>query len=651
MKKLSIILVNYNVSYFLEQALLSVRKAIEGLDAEVFVVDNNSVDGSVQMVRNRFPEVNLIANKDNVGFSKANNQAMRLSNAEYVLLLNPDTVLEEDCLHKCCAFMDEHPDAGALGVKMLDGRGHFLPESKRGLPTPQVAFYKIIGLSKLFPKSKTFGRYHLGFLEEDKTHEVEVLAGAFMLMRSSVLDKIGLLDEDYFMYGEDIDLSYRVIKGGYKNYYFPDTRIIHYKGESTKRTSVNYVFIFYKAMIIFAQKHFSKKNAGLFSALINLAIYLRASVAVIARFWKKLWLPTLDFVVIYTMMVFFTHFWERNFKHQAGFYPDMYLQVVIPLHILCWLISTYFSGGYDQEFRFYKVVRGAVWGTLLISGVSNFFESYRYSKALILIGFAVSVFSIFLVRFVKHFLVHRNIRLGESKIKRTLLIGEREECERVRIILDQVKARVNVMGYLQIADVPCQDLWCLGNIRQLDEAITIYSVDEVIFCSKNLPSAAIIEWMTKVKATGVEFKIVPDESNYIIGSNSKETVGELYTFDVELSIAKVESIRSKRIMDIMFAAFVLLTLPFQLLFVKNRIGFAKNIFHVLFGYKTWVGFSHQSSIEIAKIKPGVLSTISVLDPRLADNATAKRLDLLYAKEYKTMDDVHTIFRNYGKLGD
>ena len=650
MNKLSIIIVNYNVSYFLEQALLSVQKAMTGLETEVYVVDNNSVDGSVLMVRKRFPWVKLIDNNENVGFSKANNQAIRLSNAEYILLLNPDTVLEEDSLRKCCEFMDQHPQAGALGVKMLDGKGTFLPESKRGLPTPGVAFYKVFGFSKLFPKSKTFGRYHLGFLDENETHEVDVLAGAFMLLRKSVLDKIGLLDEDYFMYGEDIDLSYRVQKAGYKNYYFPHTRIIHYKGESTKRTSTNYVFVFYRAMIIFASKHFSKGNAGLFSFLIHLAIYIRATISIGARLWQRISLPLIDFTCFYVTMTLITDFWVKNFKQTPVYYPDIYLKLIMPLYGICWLVSIYFSGGYDKEFRFYKVVRGALWGTLIISGLSNFFENYRYSKALIILGAITIVTVIFFIRIIKHFITHKNIRLGETDIKRTLLIGEREECERVRLMIDQVKAKLNVVGYLQTTSRPCEELSCLGNIRQMNEAIMIYKIDEIIFCSKDLSSASIIEWMTKVKATGVDFKIVPDESNYIIGSNSKESVGELYTFDVQLSIDKAESIRSKRLFDLSLSLLFLLTLPVHLIFVKNSKKFISNCISVLLSEKTWVGFSDLGSIKIAKLKKGILTTVSGLEKSLVDSSTAKRLDLLYAKEYKTMDDFTIVVKNYRDLG-
>jgi len=254
--KLAVVIVNYNVRHFLEQALLSVRKAARAISCEVWVVDNNSVDDSVAMVRHKFPEVNLIDNTQNLGFSTANNQAIRASSGDYILLLNPDTLIEEDTLEKCIRFMDEHPDAGGLGVRMIDGSGKFLPESKRGFPSPWTAFCKTFGLSRLFPHSRTFNHYHLGYLDEYATHDVEVLAGAFMMLRRSVLQQIGLLDEAFFMYGEDIDLSYRIRQAGYRNYYFPDTTIIHYKGESTKKGSLNYVRVFYQAMIIFARTHF-----------------------------------------------------------------------------------------------------------------------------------------------------------------------------------------------------------------------------------------------------------------------------------------------------------------------------------------------------------------------------------------------------------
>ena len=205
--ELSVIIVNYNVKHFLEQCLISVKKALVGIEGEIIVVDNNSVDGSLNLINNKFSEIVLIANKKNTGFSVANNQGIKIAKGSNILLLNPDTVIQEDSLRKCLEFFDKNKDAGALGVKMYDGNGRFLPESKRGLPTPSVAFYKIFGLSSLFPNSKTFGKYHLGYLSQNENHKVDVLSGAFMMIRKKVLDEVGLLDETFFMYGEDIDLS------------------------------------------------------------------------------------------------------------------------------------------------------------------------------------------------------------------------------------------------------------------------------------------------------------------------------------------------------------------------------------------------------------------------------------------------------------
>ncbi|MEG1587098.1 MAG: glycosyltransferase family 2 protein [Bacteroidales bacterium] len=279
--KISIVIVNYKVKYFLEQCLLSVRKAIEGIDAEVFVVDNNSQDDSLIYLKPLFPEVNFIANKENVGFARANNQAIRLSKGEYVLLLNPDTLLSEKVIQRVMLFMDQHPDAGGAGVKMIDGKGNFLPESKRSMPTPWVSFCKIFGLSALFPQSRLFGKYALGYLDENRIHPIDVMAGAFMMLRREALDRTGLLDEDFFMYGEDIDLSYRITCAGYKNYYLPE-RILHYKGESTPKHTIKYVRIFYEAMDIFFKKH-NPHTSFVYAVFIRFAIVLRASLAGLHR--------------------------------------------------------------------------------------------------------------------------------------------------------------------------------------------------------------------------------------------------------------------------------------------------------------------------------------------------------------------------------
>ncbi len=275
--KLSVVIVNYNVKYFLEQCLRSVEAAVVGLEVEIFVVDNNSTDGSLEYLKPRFPGVTFIANKDNPGFARANNQAIQQARGEYVLLLNPDTVVGEESIRTLCFSMDEHPECGAIGVKMINGNGVFLPESKRSFPTPWVSFCKLFGLSKLFPKSRTFSRYSLPFLSPDKQHTVDVLAGAFMLLRHEALEKTGLLDEAFFMYGEDIDLSYRIKQGGYRNYYMPE-RLLHYKGESTRHSDIKYIKAFYDAMLIFYRKYYPR-SGFLVSALIRIGIAVKVIFA------------------------------------------------------------------------------------------------------------------------------------------------------------------------------------------------------------------------------------------------------------------------------------------------------------------------------------------------------------------------------------
>lgn len=275
--KLSVVIVSYNVRNYLEQCLQSVQRALEGIEGEVFVVDNHSDDDSVVTVREKYPWVRLIENQENLGFSKANNQAIRQSQADYVLLLNPDTVVAEDTLRGVLTFMDEHPKAGGAGVMMCYEDGSKAPESRRALPTPWVAALKMLGFTK---------RYYMSHLPWDQPCRIEVISGAFCLLRHEALKTIGLLDEDFFMYGEDIDLSYRLLKGGWENWYLPYS-IIHYKGKSTQKSDYRYVHVFYQAMLIFFQKHYSHLSM-VYTVPVKMAIYFRAFIALTDILRKKL---------------------------------------------------------------------------------------------------------------------------------------------------------------------------------------------------------------------------------------------------------------------------------------------------------------------------------------------------------------------------
>lgn len=280
---LSVIIVNYNVKYFLEQCLHAVYKAGRNIAIEVIVIDNNSTDGSRAYLEPLFPEVQFYWNTTNDGFSKACNGGAAVAKGLFVLFLNPDTIVPEDCFEKCAAFFEAHADAGAIGVRMIDGSGTFLKESKRGFPSIITSFFKLTGFAALFPRSAFFARYYLGNLDEHSNHAVDVLSGAFMMVKKEVLDITGGFDERFFMYGEDIDLSYAIQKAGCQNYYYAGTTIIHFKGESTQKESIGYIKLFYKAMLIFVRKHYGGSKAFLYNIFIQAAIIFRASVAAFAN--------------------------------------------------------------------------------------------------------------------------------------------------------------------------------------------------------------------------------------------------------------------------------------------------------------------------------------------------------------------------------
>ena len=629
---------------------MSVQQAEQNLDMEVFVVDNNSVDGSVEMVRNKFPHVNIITNKENLGFSYANNQAIKSSKGRYVLLLNPDTVVEQDTFTKCIAYLDKQPDAGGLGVKMIDGQGKFLPESKRGLPRPAVAFYKIFGLSKLFSRSKTFNHYHMGHLDKEEINEVEVLAGAFMMLRREALDKTGLLDEDYFMYGEDIDLSYRINQAGYKNIYFPETRIIHYKGESTKKRSVNYVFTFYNAMIIFAKKHFSSRHARIFSFLINLAVYLRAGIALTNRFLRHIYLPLTDTIVIFGGMWFLKNYWETNVKGMSvDMYPPEYMLIMVPVYILIWLLALYMNGGYDRPYRSSGVFKGVIAGTITILVIYALLpESVRFSRALIILGSIWTLLSTLLIRYVIRS-SHRELKhFINPEEKRYLVTGDKEEATRVARILKSSSPSTGFIGFC--SPEPTDDPFFTGSLEQLDDIIKIYKIDEIIFCSKNLSADRIIDYMSALSSDHIDYKIAPQESMYLIGSNSISTASDLFSIDIN-SIAKPINRRSKRFFDLIVSLALLLLYPVAAWFVKRPPGFLLNIFKVFFGRRSWVGYyPEEQHIHLPKTKPGVLFPSDVFPGKKLNKSTLHRLNLLYAKDYKLSNDFNTLWKGFRELG-
>ncbi|MCH2230216.1 MAG: glycosyltransferase family 2 protein [Crocinitomicaceae bacterium] len=630
--KISIIIVNYNVEYFLDQCLDSVTKGIQNLSAEVFVVDNCSVDGSVEMVKSKYPDFRLIENKDNIGFSKANNQAIEIAQGEYILLLNPDTVVQEDTFLKTVQFMDKHADSGGLGVRMVDGKGVFLPESKRGLPTPIVAFYKIFGLSALFPKSKKFGQYHLGHLSEFENHEIDILSGAYMLMRKTTLEKVGFLDESFFMYGEDIDLSYRITLGGYKNYYCSDTKIIHYKGESTKKSSVNYVFVFYRAMIIFAQKHLSGKNAKLFSLLINFAIYLRAFLAISLRILKKLFLPAIDITYLIIGLFALTNYWKMSDIE----FPKELISYSIPIYAIVWLSTSYFNGGYDYPVKLFKLIKGVFIGTLLILiAYAILPKSWQFSRLFIFIGAGWTISYYFISRVFLHFAIGKQFKLWVKTKKSFAIIDDnKDEFNRIKELIRNTND--NVAKITQISSI---------------DSCTIKNGDfqEIIFSSKTSTYSEIIDYMSNNSFDQTDYKIAPKNENFLIGSNSIDTSGDLYILNLNALISK-ENKRKKRLFDLAFSLAILISSPILIWTFNRKKKLIKNISKILVGNLSFIGFSEDVSkqdVRLPKIKPGILFPSDIMD---TENIQIKeKLNLLYARDYSMRKDFSILIKAWKKL--
>jgi len=507
---LTVIIVSYNVKKHLEQCLYSVQKASEGIETEVYVVDNNSVDGSVELIKNSFPKIKLITNKDNKGFATACNQALSVTKSKYALLLNPDTIVAENSFSSCLQFMESHPDAGALGVKMINGKGKFLPESKRSLPTPWISFYKIFGLSALFPNSKTFGKYQLKYIDENEITEVEVLSGAYMFLRMKTIRKTGFLDEQFFMYGEDIDLSYRITKSGYKNYYFPKTTIIHYKGESTKKGSLNYVRIFYQAMSIFAKKHFSNKNLKWFLFFIQLAIYLRAGASVVKRLFYRVLLPVLDFILIFFMLRIALPTWGNYKFGNSDYYPSEFIHIFIPAYIFIWLFFVLIRGGYRKFIFSKKLFSSVIYGSIAILIFYSLLpENYRFSRAIILIGTVITFAGIFFNRIITSLLKVNIIDFMSKKKQKTAIVFATNDYK--DNLFEAFEDKFNIVGYL--SKKPNHRENYLGDISRLSEIIDFYKISRVIYLLKDISPTEIINSMLGVNKKNIDFKIVLPAKN------------------------------------------------------------------------------------------------------------------------------------------
>jgi GT2 family glycosyltransferase len=524
------------VQYFLEYCINSIYRSKVNFDFEIIVVDNASKDESMAMLQTNFPEVNIIQNKENVGFSKANNQGIAIAKGTYCLLLNPDTILQEDTLQKCIDTLEHDSKIGALGVKMLDGAGNFLPESKRGFPTLGVAFAKISGFAKLFPKSSFFGKYHLGYLDKDKNHEVDVLSGAFMMLRKDVLVNVGKLDETYFMYGEDIDLSYQIKQAGYKNMYLADTSIIHFKGESTKKGSLNYIKLFYGAMLIFAKKNLPKQQSKLLAPIIHLGIFTQAIWMYIKQIFNKILLPSIDIATIFSVLFLLKYVFENFIKQDERLtYPTSFVYFNMPLYTFFFIVSLYIFKVYHKSCTWKNIIIGLTAGFAMISIVYSFFPlSLRSSRAIILCSFLLNIPILILYRMLINFITPLvpNLFYASSKY---LLVCNEAEIDTIKLAMRNNNKKAKFVGYINKNKQHTSNF--LGTTKQITDIIQAYNISDIIFSTHTNEMKDIIAIMASTQQQDIHYRMYNDAQN-IISSKNKNTRGEILHLNIDYNKPK-----------------------------------------------------------------------------------------------------------------
>jgi len=646
---LSIIIVNYNVKHFLEQCLYSALKAANNMDSvEIFVVDNNSSDSSMAYLNPKFPSVTFLENKENLGFSKANNVALKQCVGEYVLFLNPDTIVTEDCFSAAINFFKDHKDCASLGVRMLDGTGKFLPESKRSFPSPITSFYKLVGLAFLFPKSKVFNKYALGYLDENKSHEVDVLAGAFLMVRKDLLDTVGSFDETFFMYGEDVDLSYRLQQSGLKNYYLGELPIIHFKGESTKRGSLNYVKMFYNAMSIFVSKHYGGNKARIFALVINCAIWLRAFLSAIKRLLSNLFMPIFDLVVLNLIIFSTERAWIAIVRHGESF-NNFFVGYAAPFFSLTFIFVAWISGIYDNLYKPSKAITALTIATMAEMTLYSLLpDDARFSRGVFLLA---GIFATVIIPFLRGLFITMkwiDVNNENDRIQQTIIVGSLKEYQSVITIYEHAGLADRVLGRIAVDE--SDTIGAVGHLSQLDLLLKTYEIKEVVFCEGEMTNSNIINIIESSKHS-INFRFHASNSSSIVGSDNKTTAGESLTADGYFHLYQPYYRRTKRILDVCLSFIMLITFPLLIILIKRPFNGIVNAVKVLIGKKTWVGYSLIEK-NLPSLRAGILTVYGFpigAEHPLADEALHK-LDSLYAREYDWWRDIQLIFANFRKLG-
>jgi len=655
MPDLSIIVVNYNVKEFILNLLDSIDKCSPEITREIIVVDNNSDDGSVEAIQKLRPDVKLIANKSNLGFGKANNQGLEISRGKFILLLNPDTIVKEDTFRLMIKKFESKSELGMAGCKVLNPNGTLQLACRRSFPGPWISFTKVTGLSKMFPKSKLFARYNLTYKNENESCEVDAISGCFMFIKRGVYEKIGGFDPVFFMYGEDLDLCYRVQQSGYRVYYFHDTEIIHYKGESTRRSSIDETKVFYQAMNLFVKKHFS--SSILVSIILQLAIFARKILAFLNVYRLILVSVIADFAIMNIALVVAENIWNKPgwYGFPSEIKPMVYL---IPASLQT-LVSS-LSGVYKKKsMSVLKSMVALILGFLILTSLTFFFKQFAFSRFVALLTYVIAG-GLFISWRILFKLVFKIGLAFSSEKKKTLIVGTNKSGLKISIKLNNSLHHLyQVIGFIdetrKSIGQKIGDFEVVGSIENIHKIVEEKKVEKVIFSAGQLSFDKMFTIVSKLQGKNIEFQVAGSNQDFLVGKSNVTMLENIPLLDLNYNISKPAHKITKRFFDLSLSTGLLLLFPLFYFFVKliwekpDLLKMIKNIPSVFTGEKSFVGPEvKENSNSLFLGKPGITG-LWFLDHQESNKSEKEKLDIYYAKNQNIWFDIEILGRTISQF--
>ena len=653
---LSIITVNYNVKEFLQNLIHSIHKAAGSLSYEIIIVDNASSDGSVDFISDKFPEVKLISNNENLGFGKANNQGLKIAEGKFILLINPDAIVSEDTFTKMISFFETHPSVGLAGCKILNPDGTLQLACRRSFPGPWTSFCKVTGLSSLFPNSGLFARYNLTYKDENESYEVDAISGSFMMMRKEVYENTGGFDEDYFMYGEDLDLCYRIQQAGYQVYYVHETQIIHYKGESTRRSSLDETKFFYDAMHLFVKKHLS--SSLLVQFILRTAIGIRKILSFLGK-RKLIFLAIILDFIFFNLSLIISESIYQSIRTWRGF-PQFSFPIVFTIPALSYILVASVYGVYRREsLSILKTLAASFTSFFIVSSLTFFFKDFAYSRAIVIITYVLLFVMLVLWRVILKLGFKIGIKRDLYLRRRTLIVGINEAAVKIADTLKLKQTDYHTIAGL-ISRTP-KDIgkklgeWeVVGSIENIIKVIREKEIDEVIFSPQELSYSQMMSVVSDSQNENTEFKIIGNNLDFLIGKASVSVLDELPLIGIKYNITNPVMKFFKALFDYLLAMFVLfLVYPFIYLTAKlssrnsDFSQFILKVPSVLSGRMSFVGPKNPSGYKDLYLGKKGLTGLWYIEN--VEKKDEEKLDILYAKNQNIWFDLEILAKSLNKM--